>query len=182
MKRLSCLLPLLVLTGCDKLKDSLGSGTETKTAGTPSLHSTDLSDDEVDAFTRRSGQVVILDFHAEWCAPCRNLGPKLERIAGEFGDKVALGKVNVDHANAAAAKFGVSSIPDVRIFLNGVQVDRIVGDAPEDELRRKIQPLASRVTGKSGDVETGTPAANPSGEPSIQPMGKDWMPPGIERK
>lgn len=184
MKRLALLILPLALASCDKLKEVLESGEDSTTGEavkTLSLNATELSEGEIDAFVARRDQVVVLDFHASWCGPCKNLGPKLDQVAGEFGDKVALGKVDVDQANAAAARFGVSGIPDVRIFVGGREVDRFVGDMPEDQIRARIQPHAAKVSGAAPSLPEAvdTPAG---AEPTIQPMKKDWLPPGVERK
>lgn len=181
MKRLILILLPLAFTSCDKTQDSLlgSSDDEGSAEATSSASTANLAEGEIDAFVNRRNQVVVLDFHATWCGPCKTLAPKLEKIAAEFGDKVALGKVDVDQANAAAARFGVSGIPDVRIFVNGTQVDRFTGDMPEAHVRAKIVPHTTSV---SGQVEAGpeTPPANDG--PAIQPMNKDWLPPGMERQ
>lgn len=180
MKRTFLILLPLAFSGCDQLKEKLsGSDSGTESVETLSLHTTDLAEGEIDAFINRRNQVVVLDFHASWCGPCKTLAPKLEKIAAEFGDKVALGKVDVDQANAAAARFGVSGIPDVRIFVNGTQVDRFTGDMPEAQVRAKIVPHTTSV---SGQVEPGSAAPAANDGPAIQPMDKDWLPPGMEKK
>ncbi|MCH7227616.1 thioredoxin family protein [Haloferula sp. A504] len=181
MKRSLLILLPLAFAGCDPLKDKLsGSGSGSESIETLSLHATDLAEGEIDAFVNRRNQVVVLDFHATWCGPCKTLAPKLEKIAAEFGDKVALGKVDVDQANAAAARFGVSGIPDVRIFVNGTQVDRFTGDMPEAHVRAKIVPHTTSVSGQVEAGPAGSPAANDG--PAIQPMEKDWLPPGMQRQ
>ncbi|SNZ08609.1 thioredoxin [Persephonella hydrogeniphila] len=76
---------------------------------------------------------VVIDFWAPWCGPCRVLKPLLEKLSGEYG--FVLAKINTDENPHIAQEFGVSGIPDVRIFINGKEVDRFVGALPEPKLR-----------------------------------------------
>jgi thioredoxin 1 len=77
---------------------------------------------------------VLVDFWAEWCGPCKALGPKLEEIAGEMGSKVTVLKLDVDANQEAAVKFGVRSIPTMILFKNGKAVDQIMGNHPKDSI------------------------------------------------
>ncbi len=70
---------------------------------------------------------VLVDFWAEWCGPCKMLGPILDEIADEIGDKAVIGKVNVDEAQDVAAKFKVRSIPAIFIFKDGELVNQLIG-------------------------------------------------------
>lgn len=85
---------------------------------------------------------VLVDFWAPWCAPCKTLGPLLERVVASYGGKVALAKVNVDENRELASQFGVRSIPTVKIFLNGDIADEFTGAITESELRGIIDSLA----------------------------------------
>jgi len=75
---------------------------------------------------------VLVDFWAEWCGPCRMLGPVIAQIAEEYVGKVKVGKVNVDQESSLAAQFGVASIPTVILFKNGQAVETMIGYRPKD--------------------------------------------------
>jgi thioredoxin 1 len=85
-----------------------------------------------------SGKVVLVDFWAEWCGPCRMVGPIVDKLAADYGDKAIIAKVNVDDHGSLAARFGIQSIPNLKVFKNGVEVGNIVGAAPEPTLRAAV--------------------------------------------
>ena len=77
-----------------------------------------------------AGKLMMVDFWAEWCGPCRMLGPVVEQLAGDFEEKAEVGKVNVDEEQELAIRYGVMSIPTVIFFKDGKEIDRKVGVMP----------------------------------------------------
>jgi thioredoxin 1 len=86
--------------------------------------------------------VMMVDFWAEWCGPCRAVGPVLEDLARTSGGTVTLGKVNVDENPALAARYGVRSIPTILFVKDGVVKDQVIGAVPKQQLQAKLATLA----------------------------------------
>lgn len=84
---------------------------------------------------------VLVDFHADWCGPCRMLAPTLDRLATEFSGKARIVKVNVDQEPQLAAQYNVSSIPALVFIANGKIVSQTAGAAPEASLRRALNQM-----------------------------------------
>ncbi len=86
-------------------------------------------------------RVVVVDFWAPWCGPCRMLTPVIEKVVASYADKVALAKVNVDQNQVLASQYAIRSIPSVKAFKDGVVVSEFVGFQPEPELRKWLAAL-----------------------------------------
>ena len=86
----------------------------------------------------KSNKPVLVDFWAEWCGPCRMVGPIVEEVANDYGDKALVGKLNVDNNPEVAMKYGVRSIPTILFIKNGEVVDRQVGAVPKATLAQKL--------------------------------------------
>jgi len=82
--------------------------------------------------------VTLVDFWAEWCGPCRMMGPVLDKLAAQYAGKVTVGKINVDNEGDLAQEFGVSSIPTLILMKDGAESKRYVGVTPEAELTRAL--------------------------------------------
>jgi thioredoxin 1 len=98
-----------------------------------------ISDASFEADVLNSSQPVLVDFWAEWCGPCRVLGPTLEELAGELGDRLSVVKVNIDENPEAPARYGVRSIPTMILFKDGAPVATQVGAAPKSLLKEWVE-------------------------------------------
>jgi len=87
------------------------------------------------------GKPVVLDFWAEWCGPCRMVGPIIDELANEYAGRVVIGKVDVDENNEIATQFGIRNIPTVLYFKEGQMVDKQVGAFPKSNYVEKIERL-----------------------------------------
>ena len=107
-------------------------------AETP-LHLTEGTFDQ--ELARHTG-LLLVDFWAEWCAPCRMIAPLLEELAKESGGSLTLAKVNVDDNPGLAARYGIRSIPTILFVKGGKVLDQVIGAVPKNQLQKKIEALA----------------------------------------
>jgi thioredoxin 1 len=156
----------------------------------------DLAETEYGTFIAEPGRLNIVDFHADWCPPCRKLAPELAAVVEANAHVVRLGKLNVDHAKEMAREQGVTSIPDVRFYVDGKLVHKFVGAPPKAKLEELIATHSAAINpvqaitdaqGNRGDKTTSTapPVRPPNAKPiedALKPMEKEWLPPGVSRK
>ncbi len=103
------------------------------------LHLTEAS---FDTELGKHNELMMVDFWAEWCAPCRAIAPVLDELARDSGGSVGLAKVNVDESPGLAARYGVRSIPTILFVRGGKVVDQVIGAVPKAQLKKKLDALA----------------------------------------
>lgn len=148
------------------------------------MHSQDVTqaDFEEKVIAASFRQPVVIDFWAPWCAPCKVLKPILEKLAGEFGGKFLLAKVNSDENQEIAAQFKVRGIPAVKAVVNGKVVDEFTGALPEGQVREWLERIipspaeelrhAAQQLAAAGDVDG---AIQKLGEASALDPDNEWV-------
>lgn len=178
---LLALASLCCLSSCEKVRsllDQLEKKNPATTRSSPSV--TEMPKGIHEMLPAASSRIVMVDYYADWCGPCRQLSPILENIAAEQPSLVQVCKVNVDKFAELAAQERVRGIPDVRIYVDGKLADQFVGALPEPQVRKRIEDLAQHLPPRpQADADA---AKSKPKEATVRPMSKDWMPPGIHRR
>lgn len=177
------IVSLPALVGCDKAKEVVaklrnramtsGSAGQDNSSGD---QITDIGEAEFHHFISRKNALVIVDFGATWCGPCRQLAPVLDKAVKAHPGIVYLGRVDVDENRTLAQAQGVQGIPDVRIFKDGKVVDRIVGFTSESDVLTRIAKQSKGITPAAKSEKTSET------ETQISPADKNWMPKGMQKR
>ncbi len=100
----------------------------------------EISEDQFEKEVLQSAGPVLVDFGAVWCHPCKMLDPLVHELAGEWGSRVKVVKVDVDHNPTAAMTYRVMSVPTLLLFKHGQEFERLVGYKPKDQIAAKFSP------------------------------------------
>lgn len=158
----------------------------------------DIGEVDFQNFISQPGRINVVDFHADWCGPCKKLGPVLTKVIEVNSGVARLGKLNVDNAKELAQEQGVRSIPDVRFYIDGKLVDQFTGAADKEAIASIVAKHSATLSAQPGD-QAGQNAAQPVEgaadipprprapgskplEEAMKPMDKDWLPPGMTPK
>jgi thioredoxin len=101
-----------------------------------------LTEENFDATLKQHSGLMMVDFWAEWCGPCKAIAPVLEDLARESAGRVTLAKVNVDENHGLAGRYGIRSIPTILFVKGGKVVDQVIGAVPKTKLKEKLDALA----------------------------------------
>jgi thioredoxin 1 len=99
----------------------------------------ELTDSNFQEKVISSDKLTVVDFWAEWCGPCRAIGPVIEELSKEYNEKINVGKVNVDHNPQLSINYGITSIPAILFIKGGKVVDKLVGAQPKTNFVKKIE-------------------------------------------
>ena len=116
-------------------------------------HVIHVSDDDFDQQVLGSDKPILVDFWAEWCAPCRMVGPVLEQIAAERDGAIVIAKLNVDHSPMVAQRYGIQSIPTMVVFNQGAPVEGTVGAVPYAPLNEWIGNLLEQFAEDANEAQ-----------------------------
>lgn len=100
-----------------------------------------ITDATFEAEVLRASGLVITDFWADWCVPCKRIAPILEELAAEYAGKLKITKLDVDSNPATPEKYGITGIPTLLVFRDGQLADSIVGFLPKDRLLERLKPF-----------------------------------------
>ncbi|MFN8421980.1 MAG: thioredoxin [Anaerolineae bacterium] len=103
-------------------------------------NSVEVTDTDFETEVLHSDKPVLVDFWAEWCGPCKMLGPVVEEIAAETAGQLKVGKLDIDANQQSAFQYGVRSIPTLILFKNGREAERLVGYMPKERILAKLEP------------------------------------------
>ena len=98
-----------------------------------------LTDDNFEEEIESISGLAMVDFWAEWCGPCRLVGPVVAELAAEYAGQVKVGKLDVDSNRLTSQRYGIRSIPSILYFKDGQLVDQVIGAVPKSHLEQKIQ-------------------------------------------
>ena len=98
-----------------------------------------FTDANFDTEVMKSDKVTLVDFWAEWCGPCRMIGPSVDQLATEYAGKANIGKLNVDENPNVSIQFGIRNIPAILFIKNGEVVDKQIGAAPKSVIEAKLK-------------------------------------------
>ena len=100
-----------------------------------------LTDDSFDTDVLKADGAILVDFWAEWCGPCRQIGPFVDELAAQYEGQVTIGKYNVDEGDEISGEYGIRNIPTLLFFKDGQLVDKHVGSANKAQLEEKVKKL-----------------------------------------
>ena len=103
----------------------------------------DVSDSSFEKEVLGSDKPVLVDFWAEWCAPCRMLAPTVAAVAEQYGDNASVVKLNVDENPSTAHRYGITGIPTLILFRDGKEVERVVGATSKESISRMVEKYVS---------------------------------------
>ena len=104
----------------------------------------EFTDNGFESDVIKAGTPVLVDFWAEWCGPCRMIGPIVEEIANEYAGRIKVGKMNVDLNPVVPPQYGIRSIPSLLIFKDGAVSDQIVGAVPKNNITEVLDKVLAR--------------------------------------